>query len=86
MLALCSVVLMTYFAQNYAGIKFACLNSSWTKVYDFTKMQNRMYSRFSHHFWVVVTNTGDKCLADGSYIVSIVGVKFLTVGNPENLG
>ena len=25
MLALCSVVLMTYFAQNYAGIKFACL-------------------------------------------------------------
>ena len=26
MLALCSVVLMSYFAQNYAGIKFSCLN------------------------------------------------------------
>ena len=25
MLALCSVVLMTYFAQNYAGIIFSCL-------------------------------------------------------------
>ena len=49
-------------------------------------MQNRMYLRLPQHFWVVVTNTGDKSLADGSNIVSIVGVKFLTVGNPENLG
>ena len=27
MLALCSVILMTYYAQNYAGIKFSCLTS-----------------------------------------------------------